>query len=365
MASILCVSSNGSVVPLALRMASEGHVVRVMYVKKELEALLDGYRNPSSIPWSLGVDSQAYDLILFDSVGNGSVADSMKMKKRATLGSSMFSDRLELDDEYAKRVSLSLLPNLTSENVEDEAGISLLTEGWFNGTSFSCMNHSLIQSRLMSGNVGPLASSGSLTWISHGDRLTQQTLDPLLPLLKKVEHVGPISIHHDVWKESLYFRRFFSSLHFDTTQALSELVRGSLFDFFWNVAVKGTLPPLREDLSLSLRLSVAPYPLQGEEHFTERTGFKYLKIDSAARSHIWPSDVKWMDDEQKEVFAGVNGNLGCITGRGSTVGECRRRVYRTAENCIQSKDVQFRNDLGRSMEDELTKLKEWGWLALS
>lgn len=425
MASILCVSAHGNSIPLALRMAQEGHVVRVMYENKDLECVLSGYRNPSSIPWSVGVDAKAYDLILFDSVGSGDIADKMKERERIVLSGGTFNDKLTLDREYGERVALQLMKSVeiegggklaiqtcedllkavsTSEGlvtikplstgstwltltemkkgeylksvasvygesllpciVHDAIdGVEISTEGWFNGEMYVSMNHTLERKRFLPGDIGfNEGSAGSIVWITHGDRLSESTLTPLLPLLKKVKYIGPISVKCTVNAERVYFTGFNAGFSYDSIQALSELIRGSLFDFFWNVAVKGKLPPTRSEYALALRLSVPPYPYGKQKDYIERSGVKYLNVSDEAKGHVWFSDVKW-NTEHREVLAGYHGILGCITGRGSTLGECRRRVQRTLDNVVLSKDIQYRLDLTKVMEEDLSKLRKWGWMS--
>ena len=54
--------------------------------------------------------------------------------------------------------------------------------------------------------------------------------------------------------------------------------------------------------------------------------------------------------------------IGCITARGATINEARRRVYRTIRNTVQSDIVQFRQDIGQIEDEQIKQLREWGWL---
>jgi len=41
----------------------------------------------------------------------------------------------------------------------------------------------------------------------------------------------------------------------------------------------------------------------------------------------------------------------CVSGRGTTISEARRRVYRTFDNLTLSPEVMYRNDVGRNSDD--------------
>jgi phosphoribosylamine-glycine ligase len=56
------------------------------------------------------------------------------------------------------------------------------------------------------------------------------------------------------------------------------------------------------------------------------------------------------------------GVLGVATAKGTDVREARRRVYRTVQNAVTSRVVQYRDDIGVIQEKDLQTLKEWGWL---
>jgi len=62
------------------------------------------------------------------------------------------------------------------------------------------------------------------------------------------------------------------------------------------------------------------------------------------------------------VMAGVDGVVGCVTARGSSVRECQRRAYRTIRNITITDDVQYRKDIGDDVEEQKKILKGWGWL---
>jgi len=107
MASVLLMSINGDGIPLALRMANEGHIVKVSIRDKRAKQSLQGFRNPSLVSAPKMLDQ--YDLILYDMAGMGQQADQMKQSGRSVIGGGMFNDKLELDRSYGEKVARKLL----------------------------------------------------------------------------------------------------------------------------------------------------------------------------------------------------------------------------------------------------------------
>jgi len=116
---------------------------------------------------------------------------------------------------------------------------------------------------------------------------------------------------------------------------------GGLFDLLYSIATQRTQKVLcYEEYAIAVRLSTAiGWPRPNEQ---------LLKVPQEAKRHVWLSNV--------------NGVLGSVTARGATVRECKRRVYRTINNVVIHRDVQYRGDIGDDVEGDKSKLEEWGWL---
>jgi phosphoribosylamine-glycine ligase len=117
----------------------------------------------------------------------------------------------------------------------------------------------------------------------------------------------------------------------------------------------------REDYAVAVRMSLPPYPIIPKEGLPRYKGVRVLDIENGARNHVFLADVMLKDEV--ECLAGVDGVIGCVTARGETIQEVRRRAYRTLDRIVIHEDVQFRKDVGAGVEDRIGRLKEWGWLA--
>jgi len=422
MATILIVSE-GSGVPTAMRLAKEGHVVRIYFTNKDAGSSLKGLKNPlkvTMIPSNL----ESFDMILFDGYKEGKLAEQFRDKDKAVIGGGIFNDKLELNREYGEKVVSTLMPNVSlpksescktsseaikylesvgkaqvlkpfnnrptyflpiSETDDNEVlvqlvkgmpqdlipcliqekvkGVEVSTEGWFDGASFTHFNHTLEKKRMLDGDRGCLLGcAGNVVWSTEGDKLTDYCLTPLTALLQKVDYLGPIDVNMIVTEDKCYFLEFTPRFGHDAIQTLMELMRKPLFDYFWNLQMKKNLPAFKQEYAIGVRLSFPPYPFGREikGYFKQLEGLKVLDVPPEAESHVHYYDVKF--ENGKPQLAGVDGALGCATARGETIRECRRRVYRTINNICKSKDIQYRSDIGEGMDKDIEQLKTWGWL---
>ena len=419
MAKVLFLSKQGDGIPLAIRIAKEGHKVDVYLKDEEFKSSLQGFRNPTLI---LTIPSgEEYDLIIADMVGLGELCDKYKKQGKLVLGGGVFNDKLELDRMYGSKVATSLtqakeasttkittkedlqaliedavgakvvkplgnksvsMTLVSSEEdnsslktiirkwgnklvpciVQDKVkGFEISTEGWFNGEKFiKPFNHTFERKRLMECDKGPQTGCmGNVVFLSTGNKLTEAVLMPLEPLLKKVKYIGPIDVNCIISGKDIYFLEFTTRFGYDAIQALAELLKISLYEFFLHVATQGD--DLIEDrdffnsYAIAVRLSVSPYP--NKEDMSKWKGIRVIKLEEGASKHVWLSDV--MREGGVEVLAGTDGVIGCVTARGLTIRECQRRVYRTVSNIIICPDVQYREDIGDQALADKEEFDRW------
>lgn len=422
MASILFISKNGDGIPIAIRLANEGHVVRVYIHDQKAQTSLEGFKNPIRISsYKKFIDSS--DLIIFDMVKLGRIAEEIKSKNDNVLGGGTFNDKLELDREYGFEV-VSKLTNLIIPEYErinsasdaikyirstkhpcvikplgnkptsltlvskDDSneyllsmiskhgdsifpaviqkridGIEISTEGWFNGSQFVYpFNHTMEKKRFMTGNLGPnTGCMGNIVWLTDGsDKIVQDGLLPLTPLLQRIGYIGPIDINCIVNKDGPHFLEFTARFGYDAIQTLLELVRGSVFNFLYSICSSNkTIYKFRNEFAIGVRLSMPPYP--HSENCSSLQGMHVVNVPKEAQNHIWLSDVAKAGD--KFVMAGVDGVIGCVTARGVTIRECVRRVYRTIKNISISPDIQYRMDIADDVPESINSLIEMGMIS--
>lgn len=419
MSSVLLISAHGDGVPIALKLAQEGTVVKVYLKAAQAKDSLKGYRNPVVIP-SVAMPEQ-YDLILFDMAGLGKTADALKSQGRLVLGGGALNDNLELNRDYGEKVASKLTslkvprterfetpaklldfleksskavvvkplgnaetvftlvssdptnrtlsglvqsygdklcPCITQEKID---GVEVSTEGWFAQGKWQALNHTIEHKRFLEGDIGPQTGCmGNIVWACEEDELVKQALIPLTQFLTKAEYCGPLDINCIVTEEDAYFLEFTPRFGYDAFQALTELYKGSTFEFLWKAACGSGDITLSEDYAIAVRLSFPPYPSGSTKDFDNLKGVQVLDVNSGAETHTFLSDVQLRDE--LPVLAGIDGVIGCVTARGSSIQEARRRAYRTVGNIVIDQSVQYRRDIGLGTERKIETLKTWGWL---
>ncbi len=236
-------------------------------------------------------------------------------------------------------------------------GVTVSCELWWNGFTSHLHNWTMEEKALMDGGVGPATGcSGSVVCrCKKDDGLVREGVGKMEGLLKKVNYRGPIDLNCVCNEKGLYGLEFTVRMGYDAVQPLFELYKGSITKLLFDIAA-GNKP--EEDFylnqSISIRLSIPPYPSPGRvEHVP------ILGVSPRNEEHVWLSDVRARRGGIE--CAGYDGSIGCVTARGKTVRECRRRAYRTIQN-LTIPQVQYRLDIGERVSGDFAKLKEWGYL---
>jgi phosphoribosylamine-glycine ligase len=228
------ISTTGDSLGLALRVLEEQNPVRMWIDEDEALAIGDGMVPKVEDLGELvrGIDGRD-DIFVFDTTGNGVIADGLRNQGFPVVGGSILADRLEKDRAYARKVMenseiatpssvtfkdwdsaiefaktvpdrmvykpsghlgdlspslvtydqedlVELLENLKNrihvENIEFdlqsfEEGLEISTEGWFqNGAFLPLFNHTFERKQLMAGNLGPSGGcTGNVVWACDGE----------------------------------------------------------------------------------------------------------------------------------------------------------------------------------------------------
>jgi len=423
MSSALVISKQGDGVPIALKLAEEGCITKIYIQQAFAKQSLRGYKNPQQTPGLSMLEQYdliLFDMVGMGKkadqlkskgravIGGGRLNDKLELDRVyaerviqqlcpgiKTLGGSKIGSVRQLQqllqegrpltvkplDNKATSLTLvskdpenrtlkglvqaygkSLTPCLVQNTVMN--GVEISTEGWFDGDRFSpgMFNHTIEHKRLMTGDHGPQTGCmGNTVWMtSRKDELVQRGLKPLEPLLRKANYCGPLDVNCICTEKEVYFLEFTTRFGYDAIQALTELCRQSLFDTLWKLSVKDSgSAKFWSDYSISVRLSMPPYPSEGDFHLLQ--GVQVIDPPKEAKGHVHLADVQLI--EGTPVLAGVDGVIGCLTARGRTLREAQKRVYRTIKNTVLSDDIQYRQDIGHGVEQKIEQLKIWGWIS--
>jgi hypothetical protein len=182
------VSQKGDALPLAGQLLKEGHTVSMYVASTEARSRINGTCTTTKSPY-LGSDA----IIIFDSPGGGSSADTLRRNGNLVLGSSEFSDSLQLIPGYASTLTGMAEWTKIPKNYDIEA--------WFNGEDWivGMTNVSVVDRRFLTGGLGVEVDFVGLTacfFKRYRPTCFKETLYKLGRFLKKVEYRGPIAIRN-------------------------------------------------------------------------------------------------------------------------------------------------------------------------
>lgn len=276
------------------------------------------------------------NLVIFDYLGFGRVADYLRERGIAVFGSSLWSDVLLSDSDY----ELMILDRLRdwSDPDGEEVVLGVLWDGV--SISHTCLMKSY--SRLMTGDLGPDVGCVGSAILSHTPSSFSPLLSRLRNVLNRVHYRGLLTISCLISRESVFPIRFLSPTPYIPT--LLEAFKGSAADLLSSTAMGRPLSgQFTRDLSLSVLLSVPPYP-----HTSDlSTPYTVIGITDSNLRHIHPLDISAPVGVYET--SGVDGRVGWVSARGRSLREARLRAYFTISN-LSILDVQYRLDVGDGLD---------------
>lgn len=393
------ISKDGDFLPLLKRIEDEGFEVKAFLDDKN--KMYDGMISKVGNP--LELDIQFDDVVIFDMVGAGEAADVLKEKGYTIIGGGSFNDQIELDRSegfklmmeggiktpegqsfnsfedaaaFVKKTGkryvfkpdgnqntsltyvsssaeelLGMFPYLESEcgeGVEFELqefveGIEMSTEAFFNGTEFlTPVNSTMEEKPLMNEGLGPATGcSGNVVWNWDEDvskRLIDLLFRPLTDQLAKARYIGPIDLNAIWTNEGPFGLEWTARFGYDAIQAYSRLIDG--FGQFLKDLPNLTKVPVKEGVAMAVRMSIPPYPSDGEPGKVPITG-----ITKKNEDNIYLSDVFWDEDLKLHRCAGSDGYILSVCEDGKNLNKVIDTVYYICES-VRVPGRQYRTDIG-------------------
>ena len=375
-------------------------------------------------------DFAQYDLVLFDSTGHGELADEARESTPtigdSTLASRMEDDRLfgiqvmessgievpkyavfktpdearafieenpkryvykpfeppeetehqESDCTYVSESAEDLLrcldklfakaleqPFLLQELVE---GTEVSTEGFFDGHTFSLINHTFEEKKFMSGCYGPnTGCSGNLIVKPNGpNRLVNASLLKLVPFLRAAGFRGPLDINTIVNNHHVYGLEFTSRFGYDSDPTLFSMMDSELGRFFFELATgpvdHDIEPRIACNFAASARYTIPPYPTEIPGKHPKGLPIKGINIEDAWRDW-YLYDVQAEPDGEMLSTAGITGFVCAPIARGHTPEAAWCGVERLTKD-FKVPNLQCRDDLKEATCERLCEVQELGWI---
>jgi phosphoribosylamine-glycine ligase len=255
-------------------------------------------------------------------------------------------------------------PFLLQEVVE---GTEISTEGYFDGTYFHFLNHTLEEKKFMSGNYGPnTGCSGNLVWaLERANRLCREGILKLIPFLRDAGYRGMIDLNTIVSENHAYGLEFTPRFGYDASASIFSLLDGDLGGFFHAIVTApdegyidtNPVPPLKGKWAASVRLTIPPYPEEDADYDSE-IPIKGIDLEWAWRNcYLWDVRIK----DERLVSVGMNGIICCPIATAWTAEGAWKALWKLKEK-ISFPNEQCRDDLEEATLKRLQEVDQCGWL---
>lgn len=244
-------------------------------------------------------------------------------------------------------------------------GTECSVEGWFNGTDFYCLNATIEDKKFMSGDKGPnTGCAGNLVFtIKSNSRIYEKGLSLCKDVMRSIGFCGMIDLNAIITDTGdLYGLEWTPRFGYDASATLVAMYGGDYGELLYRTAA-GKLPEesWRAEFGVSIRLSIPPYPT--EMRMPKFQGIPIKGIDPEDKEQIMKTylyDVRLAKGGKSLETCGINGLIACPVCIGTDVPGAFETLKKTVEN-IQIPDMQYRDDLSKSLSKRYYKLDQAGW----
>lgn len=295
-------------------------------------------KHSCKIPPTMEVDSLDEARKLIEETGKRYVLKpSGNQTTDLTYVSRSAEDMLRMLDYFEDKVD-QRTPVVLQEYVE---GIEMSTEAWFNGTRFLLpINSTFEEKKFMNDNRGPnTGCAGNVVWFwsdEVSEILYHMLFEKMEPELAESGYIGPIDINAIWTPEGPLGLEYTARFGYDAIQCSSRLIDMELGEFLYMLPELTEIPADQESYAMSVRVSVPPYPNEGEIPQVP------LSIGSAPPSEVYWSDVMLIDGVLH--CAGSDGYVACVAAHGRKLSKVRSEVYDIIEE-LEIPDAQYRTDI--------------------
>jgi phosphoribosylamine-glycine ligase len=414
------VSATGDGAWAVWKLIHDGHDVTWTLGDTKYIQVLEGLIPPpvESVP-----DPSSYNLIVFDMSGHGDAAD-LAREHTPVIGASSFCDQLEHDRTFGiqfmekcgirvpewqaftdisdavnwlrktkKRTVFKPLGGradsaltYVSKSADDMIrylevlfkkvkvksfvlqefinGTEISSEGYFNGTDFFALNHTLEEKKFLSGGIGPnTGCSGNLVWMpGRSDPVFERGLLRAKDALREAGFRGPIDLNTIVTEGEIYGLEWTPRFGYEGTCNLARLIPGDFATFLFDIAT-GQSPNVgtaRANFCATIRITVPPYPRLADPK--KDAGVPVVGIDIDNPDCWYLSDVHIKEGTESELETiGTDGLIGAPICIGDTI----KQTFSECEQAIDKlliPDLQWRDHVAECCERRYETLSRQGWL---
>ena len=387
------ISKHADGIGLLYRLYQEGHDVDFWVQEKRAKSTYKGIL-PQVQTYSTGLKKS--DIVFFDMVGLGFLADRLKKSGFAVYGGGRLNDKLELNrlfgiqtaeearikvPEYkvfesgekaigfvkgSKKTwcfkplnNKSPMDTYISEDPEDMVGwleyskpkdkfilqekvegTEISTEAWYvNGELVpNSVNSTIETKRFMDGDKGP--NTGCMTSVvkfyKGKPKIYFQTLAKLEKFLRQKRYSGPLDVNCIMTKEGPNFLEFTPRFGYNAVYAA--LPEFGEWGGFLSKLAQGKIPRIKPSKQYygAIRISVPPYP--NDVDASKTAGMSIRGIDSL--KDIFLLDAKY---DSRFITAGVDGVVCEVTAKAENLDDLEKQIYAKVDK-LKIPNKMYRSD---------------------
>ena len=241
-------------------------------------------------------------------------------------------------------------------------GVEVACSGFFNGHDFvEPIEISFEHKKLMVGDIGPNTGEmgTSMYWTDKNSRLYKETIDKVVPFLRKEGYVGYFDINCIATENELYPLEPTCRFGYPTIMLKMETIQGNLGEQFYEIACGVDIK-----LSVSNKISVCvcvvmpPFPFKAPEVFQKYSADALVQLPKDL-SGIYLMGVRL--EEGKLLQTLDDGSVCVCSGGGRSIEEARAKAYHQVDQVLVPNKM-YRTDIGAKWYSEISQLASWNWL---
>jgi phosphoribosylamine---glycine ligase len=242
------------------------------------------------------------------------------------------------------------------------SGVEVATGAFFNGNEFVMpINVNFEHKKLFPGNIGPSTGEmGTSCFWSEPNKIFNETLKKMEPMLKQEKYVGYIDINCIVNNNGIYPLEFTSRFGYPTISIQQDSMITPIGEFLYGIA-SGELKRFKtkSGFQIGVRIVVPPFPFRDKKTFDIYSKDALIIFKKPDKTGIHIEDVKNMDNEW--LVTGTSGVVLIVVGSGTTMKQAKEQTYKRIKN-IMIPNMYYRKDIGDRWFEDSDKLHNWGYL---
>lgn len=238
-------------------------------------------------------------------------------------------------------------------------------DGFLPGKWQICFEHK----KLMNGEIGPnTGEMGTVCQYSKKDKLAEEMLKPIEPILKRMGHTGDFAVGCGVDKKGKAWPFEFTARAGWPARFIQDASHdGDPSQWMKNLLVGQDSLTVSEDVAIGVVMAQPKFPYN-KSASEDVEGNVILGLEDVDEDQIHPIGVMvgkgpTMDGGKivdGQTFQTTGEYVLCVTGLGSTIRKARKSVYGAVDK-IKFANAMYRTDIGEKLEAPLPRLKEFGY----